>query len=518
MTERLGRYRLMKLLATGGMGEVFLALQEGPANFSKTVVIKRILRHLASDQNFIDLFLNEAKLAAQLQHPNIAQVFGLEHEDSSWFIAMEYVHGRSLRDVINAAREKGLKIPPRIAGRLASQALQALHFAHELTDSRGKPLGILHRDVSPENVLVSFSGDVKLVDFGLAKAMSGAKATVGRPRGKLAYMAPELTVPGAEIDRRADIYAMGVLLVEAVTLAVPANTPTSVEAAQLPRRSWDPDPAIPPGLAAVIARALAIETRHRFETAAQMAEALEAWLAASAQAVVPNDVSVFLEALFGMEAVDFNPGVMLGSDALITTGVYNRRGGGTEPLSQPLSQPSDPQTRAPVPQAGPTPGRSFGWPIALGVITTLVLGFVLAAWLTPKPFAKEPEKKQAPALEPQVAAVIDAGKPEPVDAGALAVVEPVDAGPPPVVIAPIDVPIEVAVPKKTGHVAFKVRPWADVSFGGKSLGRTPMNPVTVPAGPATFTLKNRRLGVTRKVTVKVLAGGTVTLRADLTRR
>ena len=150
MSESLGRYRLIKLLATGGMGEVFLARQEGPAGFTKTVVVKRILRHLASDQNFIDLFLNEARLAAQLQHPHITQVFGLENEGNTWFISMEYVHGRSLRDIISAARQQGLKVPPRIAARLASQALQGLHFAHELTDAQGSPLGILHRDVSPE--------------------------------------------------------------------------------------------------------------------------------------------------------------------------------------------------------------------------------------------------------------------------------------------------------------------------------------------------------------------------------
>ena len=512
MTERLGRYRLMKLLATGGMGEVFLALQEGPANFSKTVVIKRILRHLASDQNFIDLFLNEAKLAAQLQHPNIAQVFGLEHENDSWFIAMEYVHGRSLRDVITSARAKGLKIPPRLAARLASQALQALHFAHELTDSRGKPLGILHRDVSPENVLVSFSGDVKLVDFGLAKAMTGTPSTVGRPRGKLAYMAPELTVPGAVIDRRADIYAMGVLLVEAVTLAVPANTPQSVEAAQGPRRSWEPDPSIPPGLAAVIARALAIETRHRFETAAQMAEALEAWLAASAQAVVPNDVIVFLEALFGLEAIDFNEGVMLGSDALVTTGVYQRRAGGTEPLSQPLV-PSDPnQRQAEKAPAAPTSGF-FGWPIAIGVITALVLGFVLLAGLWPRPFAPP---RPTPVV---VVAVEDAGPPSApaVPDAAVAAIEPVDAGAPrPVVIAPIDVPMEA--PRRTGRVVFKVRPSCEVFLDGKSLGKTPLAPQTVPAGMTVFVLKNRRLGVTRKVSVKVPAGGLATVRADLSHR
>ncbi|MBL8932953.1 MAG: protein kinase, partial [Archangium sp.] len=134
--EKLGRYRLLSLIATGGMGEVFLARQEGPAGFSKTVVIKRILRHLARDQGFIDLFLNEAQLAAQLQHPSITQVFGLEREGDTWFIAMEYVPGRSLRALIDTCREKKLHVPAPIAVRLISQVLQGLEFAHELKDER----------------------------------------------------------------------------------------------------------------------------------------------------------------------------------------------------------------------------------------------------------------------------------------------------------------------------------------------------------------------------------------------
>lgn len=523
MTEHLGRYRLLKLLATGGMGEVFLARQEGPAGFSKAVVIKRILRHLASDQSFIDLFLNEARLAALLQHPNIVQVFGLEHEDNAWFIAMEHVHGRSLRDVISAAKEKGLKIPPRIAARLAAQALQGLHHAHELTDSRGQPLGILHRDVSPENVLVSFSGDVKLVDFGLAKAMSGSVAHVGRPRGKLAYMAPELTVPGAQIDRRSDIYAMGVLLVEALTLEVPLNTPKTVEEAQGPRRSWDPDPSMPPGLAAVIARAVSINTRYRFEDAAQMAGALEAWISASAQPVVPGDIIIFLEALFGPEAIDLNTGVMLGTDALTTTGVHSPRRHGTEPLSQP----SDPQTKRTGERlpAVPEPERNYGWPIAIGVITASVIIFVVLLGLWPRPFAVPRE------VPPVKIVAVDASPPtqvavlEPVKAP-----EPVDAGPAPepeqqtVVIPTIEITLDdpgqdaPKKKKKVGRVAVKSSAGVEVMYGGRSLGKTPMAPVSVPAGIAHFTLKNARLGVTRKVTVKVPVGGLVTVRVDMTRK
>ncbi|MDP2274516.1 MAG: serine/threonine-protein kinase [Archangium sp.] len=505
MSESLGRYRLLKLLATGGMGEVFLARQEGPAGFTKTVVIKRILRHLASDQNFIDLFLNEAKLAAQLQHPHIAQVFGLENEGNTWFISMEYVHGRSLRDIIGAAREQGLKVPPRIAARLASQALQGLHFAHELTDSRGRPLGILHRDVSPENLLVAFTGVVKLVDFGIAKAMSGAVTRVGRPKGKLSYMAPELTISGAEVDRRADVFAMGIVLSEALTLQQPPNTPKTLEEAQGQRQQYQPDPSLPKGLNDILTRAMSPEIDGRFTTAAAMSEALEAWLMTSAQTVVPGDIVGFLAALFGNAAIEANAGVALDDGVLGTTGVLAARRPGTQPLSIPSLQP----VRAisePLPQDdGP---QSLIWPILVGSSTALLVGFVLLLALWPR--AQPPMEVEAP---PVPAVAREVVIPSQVEFDAPLPVELPDAG------AQVKAPAKPKPPvkraAKTGKVTVRVNPWAQVMFGGKNLGTTPLPAIDVPAGTATFVLKNDQLGVTRKVSVKVPAGGSVVLKADL---
>ncbi len=503
MSEILGRYRLLKLLATGGMGEVFLARQEGPAGFTKTVVIKRILRHLASDQNFIDLFLNEARLAAQLQHPHIAQVFGLENEGNSWFISMEYVHGRSLRGIISAARELGLKVPPRIAARLASQALQGLHFAHELTDSRGRPLGILHRDVSPENLLVAFTGVVKLVDFGIAKAMSGAVTRVGQPKGKLSYMAPELTRPGAEVDRRADVFAMGIVLSEALTLQQPPNTPKSVEEAQGQRQPYHPDPSLPNGLNDILTRAMSPEIDGRFTTAGAMSEALEAWLVTSAQTVVPGDIVGFLAALFGNAAIEANAGVALDDGVLGTTGVLAARRQGTQPLSitslQPLRGVSEPLPQDEGPQ-------SLIWPILVGSGTALLVGFVLLLALWPR----APVMVQAAPL-PEVAREVVI--PSQVEFDAPLPVEVPDAG------AQVKAPVKPRPPvkraAKMGKVTVRVNPWAQVMFGGKNLGTTPLPAIDVPAGTATFVLKNDQLGVTRKVSVKVPAGGSVVLKADL---
>lgn len=508
MSENLGRYRLLKLLATGGMGEVFLARQEGPAGFTKTVVIKRILRHLASDQGFIDLFLNEARLAAQLQHPNIAQVFGLETEANTWFISMEYVHGRSLRAVISEAKARGLKVPPRIAARLASLALQGLHYAHELTDERGRVLGILHRDVSPENLLCAFSGTVKVVDFGIAKAMSNAVTRVGTPKGKVVYMAPELVVPGATVDRRADVYAMGVVLAESLLLAPPPNAPRSADAAREPRAGWSHDASIPPGLNVILERAMAPSPEDRYPAAAAMSEALEAWLVESAQPVAPGDVAGFLTGLFGPDALT-NDGVVIGDEALATTGVLSTRKGGTAPLTAP----SLPAVPAPLPADSP---RAMWVPIAAGTVTALFVGFVLLLALWPR--TQSPDEIPLVQVGPR-----DMVIPE-LEVPAIALVEEVDAGPetpiaePPPVAPPVAPPRKTPVKKivaRTGKVTVRVNPWAEVSFNGKVLGTTPLAPIEVPAGTAVFTLKNKQLGVTRKVTVKVPAGGTVVLKADL---
>ncbi|MEW6431841.1 MAG: serine/threonine-protein kinase [Myxococcota bacterium] len=519
MDDRLGRYRLLKLLATGGMGEVFLARQEGPAGFAKVVVIKRILRHLAQDQGFIDLFLNEAKLAGQLQHPNIAQVFGLEHEGNSWFIAMEYVHGKSLRDLLDEAGRRELKVPPRIAVRIASQALQGLHFAHELKDERGKPLGILHRDVTPENLLVAFSGTVKLVDFGIARAMTGAETRVGRPKGKVAYMAPELAVSGASIDRRADVFAMGIVLYEALTLKRPANAPATAEEASRPRAPYEPDPRLPEGLNEVLGKAMAPDPADRYQTAQEMSDALEAWLAAGRLTVPPGDVANFLVELFGRQSADVNEGVVPLEEGVGVTAQMAIPKGATQPIAlgggtAPLSRTSTGQLQRvpsqPLPQSNPRTQLIVA--LVVGGGTALLVGFItlLAVWPRSDPQPVIPVTEVGPNDRVMPELVLT---PPPVDAG------PVEAPPPPKPSRVVKKPPPPRPPKKVapkpGRVTVRVNPWAEVLYGGKSYGITPIPAIEVPSGTATFTLRNNQLRVTRKVSVKVPPGGNVVLKADL---
>src|SRR5579871_2751117 len=200
---RFGKYQLIEPLGKGGMAEVWRAQILGPAGFARTLVIKRILPHLAADPQLVKLFLAEAKLSARLSHPNVVQVFELGEVDGEWFLAMEYVRGRDLGAIVRAVVERGAPpgAPPHpgLAAFVVREVCRALAYAHALTDDDGAPLRLIHRDVSPANVMCSFDGAVKLLDFGIAKALarSGESTQTGALRGKLGYLAPE-QVEGAD--------------------------------------------------------------------------------------------------------------------------------------------------------------------------------------------------------------------------------------------------------------------------------------------------------------------------------
>jgi serine/threonine-protein kinase len=211
--SHLGRYQIIRRLALGGMAELYLARQLGEAGYEKVVALKRVLPHLAEDPAFVKMFLNEARLAAGLNHSGIAQVMDFGSEAGEHFMALEYVHGRS---VFQLLREAGRALPRAVALTIVHEVAGALHYAHERNGPDGMPLGLVHRDVSPSNVLVSYDGDVKLVDFGIAKATAHSHATqTAAIKGKIAYMAPE-QLRGEALDRRSDVFALCVVLYELV--------------------------------------------------------------------------------------------------------------------------------------------------------------------------------------------------------------------------------------------------------------------------------------------------------------
>jgi len=212
-----GRYTLLDRLAVGGMAEIFLARQAGLEGFEKNVVIKRIRPHLSQRQAFVRMFLNEAKLAAQLTHPNVVQIYDLGKVADSYYIAMEYIFGRDMRRVIPKAEALGIPFPMVYALKIASSVLEGLFYAHQKTDLYGAPLAIVHRDITPENIFVSFDGTVKVLDFGIAKASNQLEHTQnGEIKGKLSYMSPEQCL-GKPLDNRSDIFSLGVVLYEWIT-------------------------------------------------------------------------------------------------------------------------------------------------------------------------------------------------------------------------------------------------------------------------------------------------------------
>jgi len=281
-TSQFGKYQLQRKLAEGGMAEVFLAKQTGMEGFEKLVVVKRILPQLCSDDAFVKMFLNEARVAARLNHTNVVQIFDLGKLGEQYFIAMEYVHGEDLRSLIREATDGDKRVPLGLACRIMADTLAGLHYAHTRVGADGKPLGLVHRDVSPQNVLVTYEGSVKLVDFGIAKAtraIDAAQTQAGLLKGKYAYMSPE-QARGQPVDARADVFCVGVLLWELVTwqrlFKRPTEMSTLMAVAEEPIRApRTVDPSISVELDALIMKALARKPDDRFATAQEMRAALE---------------------------------------------------------------------------------------------------------------------------------------------------------------------------------------------------------------------------------------------------
>jgi serine/threonine protein kinase len=301
--DRFGPYQLIDRVAIGGMAEVFKAKRAGVEGFEKIVAVKRILPHLSENKEFLDMFVDEAKMVAGLAHPNIVQIFDLGRIEKSYYIAMEYIHGRDLRTIMRRAREKGLRMPLDLSLRVVGQVCAALEYAHRKKDERGQPMQIVHRDVSPQNILISFEGDVKLVDFGIAKAATKASNTDrGALRGKLLYMSPEQAW-GRPIDRRSDVFSLGIVLYEMLTETKPfVGAGTEVSILELVRQclitpAREINPRVPEPLDRVIMKALAREPDERYQDAGQMQRGLERFLR-ERPPVSARDLARFLELLF----------------------------------------------------------------------------------------------------------------------------------------------------------------------------------------------------------------------------
>ncbi|MEP6801465.1 MAG: TonB family protein [Acidobacteriota bacterium] len=306
--DQFGQYEILERIAAGGMAELSKARRSGVEGFQKIVAIKKILPHLADNDEFITMFADEAKLAAQLNHPNIVHIFDLgKIEAGGYFIAMEYVDGRDLRSLLQSAREFDTPLPVPLAVYVASKIAAALDYAHRRRDGEGRELNVVHRDVSPPNILISYEGDIKLCDFGIAKAASKASQTQsGALKGKVQYMSPEQAW-GRPIDRRSDIFSLGCVLFEMLTgeKLFRGDTDLSVlekvRAAQVLAPSTV-NPEVPKGLDAIVAKALAREPEERYGIASDMLRDLEGVLYSYTPAPGSADLAIYLHRLQAEES------------------------------------------------------------------------------------------------------------------------------------------------------------------------------------------------------------------------
>ncbi len=304
----IGKYNLIASLAEGGMAKVYLGLMAGPAGFNKLLVIKVLNRDdaEAATEDNVQLFWDEARLAARVVHPNIVHTYEVGEVDGRYFLAMEYLDGQSFRTL--QARMVAVGLAPCEELRIISETARGLHYAHELADYKGEPLGVVHRDVSPQNVFITYDGQVKLLDFGIAKTYdAGHKTQVGVIKGKLDYIAPE-QLSGDNVDHRADIFALGIMLWEAVTgqrfaggrkIAEVSKIHARLVGSEAKVRALKPDVA--EELAVVIDRAIALDPAQRWPDAGAFADALDAYIASTGHRPSAKSLSESMNSLFAEE-------------------------------------------------------------------------------------------------------------------------------------------------------------------------------------------------------------------------
>lgn len=302
--QQFGDYHLLEKIATGGMAEVYRARAYGLAGFEKILVIKKVLDELAKDDEFIDLFIDEAKIAVQLLHVNIVQVFELGEVNGAYYMALEYVHGLDLARLITRARNHG-PFPIPLALFVVGEVLKALQFAHARADDDGRPLEIVHCDISPQNILVSYAGEVKITDFGISRAAFQAQSLHDVIRGKYAYMSPE-QVDGRDLDGRSDLFSLGIVLYELLTGRRLFKAKSRDETIARVRRAEVPSPRtyrpeISEDLEGIVLKSLRPRPRDRYADAAQMLEDIGALMVREGHRATNNDLAAFVREVIEAE-------------------------------------------------------------------------------------------------------------------------------------------------------------------------------------------------------------------------
>jgi serine/threonine-protein kinase len=418
--ERIvGRYALYGEIASGGMATVHFGRLMGPVGFSRTVAIKRLHAQFAKDPEFAAMFLDEARLAARIQHPNVVATLDVVALDGELFLVMEYVQGESFARILRWARDTGMRLPPAVVATVLSGVLHGLHAAHEATDERGMPLGIVHRDISPQNMLIGSDGVPRVFDFGVAKAAGRLQTTrEGQIKGKLSYMAPE-QLNAAAVDRRTDIFGAGVVLWEALTnrRLFDGETEGAVLGKLLGGCKEPPSahaPDLPRSVDAIALRALARRPEQRFATARELAVALEEIFGV----MTPRQLGDWINSVAGDSLAQRAERV---KEIEIRS---SSRGAPAVAADAHDTAPDAMAPAAPAPAPLPSKGRRGGAILAgvLGTAGLLAAGYLagsrspepaIAAARTAEPPATSREQPPAPTAVPAPAPIAASASPEP---------------------------------------------------------------------------------------------------------
>ncbi len=380
---RFGKYLLLEKLAVGGMAQLYRAKITGVQGFEKLIAIKQILPHLAAEKELVSAFIDEAKLAALLNHQNIVQIYDFGEMEGSYFISMEYLLGKDLRIIANKSRENNLPLGFAYAIYIASRICSGLDYAHKLKDFQGKPLNIIHRDISPQNILITHEGDVKIVDFGIAKAASQSTITqVGMIKGKVAYMSPEQAA-GKTIDHRSDIFSAGILLYEMVTGTRMFKGDTLQILSKVREAEFDPPERVtdglPPKLYEILHLTLAKDPGQRYQSCAEMLADLEECMYALSQRPTTRGLAQYMKKLFE-EEIAAEENIMRKAAQITIPGEL-----GAEKDVRPAKKNEEAKTGLVGEEAAPgkqkKPGLLYG--VLAAVLTGIVLVFVF--WPKEKP-------------------------------------------------------------------------------------------------------------------------------------
>lgn len=556
-----GKYTLMAKIGHGGMAEVYVAVATGIAGFQKLAVVKRIHPQLLEDAEFTHMFMDEARLAARLSHPNVVETYDVGEHDGIPFIAMEYMEGAPLDRIVKAVQRREERFDVPLAASLMIEVLRGLHYAHEVKDYSGKAIGVVHRDISPSNVFLTYQGEVKVIDFGIAKASTKlAETRTGQIKGKLSYMAPE-QARGRGVDRRSDIWAVGVMLYEMCVGERLFKRDSEIEtlqellAADIDQLLEPGQGVIPPPVLEVIRKSLQRDLNARWATAEEMSTELRKAL--DGLGIRPADL--------GGYASELLKGRVDAQRAAVADLLRQVESSGRVDVTAPASsdhpmaptrtevpQPSAPAPAAPAPRRRSSVARS-GMAAAILVLAVAVGGLAaittsekrddLPAEATPAGTVEPPPPPSAAEPPGSSGAVAPAAETRQPDGESTAREdeerEQLDPALPisgsratarrrrPTQRVQRDVrPAETAMESQPeeppaeptgapGYLTLVTTPWSEVFIGNRSLGTTPLARVQVPSGTHTFRLRNPEEGIDTFMQLTIPTGGTVTRRLGL---